>query len=536
MSSFAGFNTGLSGLMSHQRALEVASNNIANLNTVGYTRQRAELVSNDPAGRAGVFSGTAKFNGGVSIDRIQRLGDVHMEARVREHTAEAGKQGSVHEAWKLAEATINEPSEKGMSEALARFFNDFSEVGNQTNVMAAKSVLYEDARALVADINTAATKVETAWRDMRTKVEGLVVEVNSASQSIAELNDRILTAEVQGLPTGVLVDKREELLVELSDKIGATAQFKENGSVDVIVGGHTLVTGQNSFPVRVEGSLSVQTLAKYTPGDAMTENTGPVRIVWDKTNTVMQVDSGKIGGYLQGLDSSNSGGALPTMAAKYNELAMDVADTVNSILTGGARTDGTNPDDPTNGVMWVEGKPYAAEANTREQILAMKLEDRPVLSENDLNARLTAMGDRKPMFEFYGDGTPSAANMRVSTRMASGADISVRGFPDANGEKGPLDATLGDQITKAGMERRGVSDRWSDSVIDVGVQTRSATRRAEATEDTRDNAVNQLSAKTGVNLDEEVMTLMAVQKAYAGAARVITTLDEMFNSLLAMGA
>lgn len=471
MSTFSGFNTGLSGLMSHQRALEVASQNIANMNTVGYTRQRAELVAQDPAGRAGLNSGTAVFNGGVNVDRIQRLGDIHLEARVREHSAEAGKQTAVNEAWRLAESSFTEPSEKGMSEALARLFNDFSEVGNQTNVAAAKSVLLEDAKSLVADINTAAGKVATAWQDMRTKVVGLVDEVNSAAAGVADLNDRILTAEVQGMPTGALVDEREKLLVELAGKIGATPQLKDNGSVDVLVGGHTIVTGKNTFPVRVEGSLSHQALAGYKAGDPITENTGPVRIVWTKTDSAISVDSGTIGGYLQGLDPADAGGALPTMAAKYDRLAQDVASTVNDIL---------------------------------------------------------AENGSAPMF-VIDDPNRAAATMRVAYTNGSQIDVAAPG-------EGAYGSGLADRINQAGLNRGGVSDRWSDDVIDIGVKTRSATRRADAAESTRAAAVDQLSAKTGVNLDEEVMTLMSAQKAYAGAARVITTLDTMFASLLAMGA
>ena len=467
MSTFSGFNTGLSGLLSHQRALEVASNNIANVNTVGYTKQRAELVSQDGAGRAGLHTGGSIYNGGVNVDAVQRLGDVHLESRVRNHTAEAGKLDALTEAWAAAEATINEPTEKGMSEALARFFNDFAEVGNQPQSDAARAVLLEDARALVGDINTAYTSVNTQWQDVRTKAGALISEVNSAAAQVASLNDRILTAGVQGTPTGVLEDERARLMVELADKVGAESRINDNGSYDVFVGGGSLVQGSRSFEVRLDGALTMSEAGKAVDS-ANPQKTGPVRLTWVANDRPVHLDGGRLAGYTEALAPAEQGGILAGMGGRYDTLATDLADTVNTIH------------------------------------------------------------DTTPFFVTT-PGQSAAQSLQVG--LTSTTQINVAG--DGEGAFGGAKA---DELARAGLGRGGVADRWSAQVVDVGVQTRSVTRRAEAAEDTRKNTENALISKTGVNMDEEVMTLMASQTAYAGAARVITTIDEMLRSLLAMGA
>lgn len=473
MSTFSGFNTGLSGLLSHQRALEVASNNIANLNTVGYTRQRAELVSADGAGRAGLHTGGSIYNGGVNVDAVQRLGDIHLESRVRNHTAESGKLDALAEAWAAAEATINEPTEKGMAEALARFFNDFAEVGTQPQSDAARAVLLEDARDLAGAINTAYTTVNTEWQDARTKASSLISEVNSAASQVAALNDRILTAGIQGTPTGVLEDERARLMVELADKIGAESRINDNGSYDVFVGGGSLVQGSRSFDVRLDGAL-IMSKAGESVDTGNPQKTGEVRLTWVANDRPVHIDGGRLAGYAQALAPTEKGGILAGMAERYNTLASDLATTVNGIH-----------------------------------------EAREFFS-------VTA-------------GHPAAQSLRVA--ITSTADIDVRGR-DAAGDpiEGAFGSAKADEISRAGLGRGGVADRWSAQVVDVGVQTRSVTRRADAAEDTRKNTENALTSKTGVNLDEEVMTLMASQTAYAGAARVITTVDEMLRTLLAMGA
>lgn len=522
MSTFSGFTTGLSGLLSHQRALEVASNNIANLNTVGYTRQRAELGSVDAAGRAGMHASASGHDGGVRVTSVQRLGDVHLEARLREHSAEAGKLGAVHEAWAAVEGTVTEPSDQGLSEKISGFFNAWSDLGNQPQSVAAKAVLVEDAKALAGMIRTAHTHVSTAWQDMRTKVVGLVEEVNVAASTIAELNDRILTAETQGAPTGTLVDKRNDLLVELARAIGATSRARDNGSVDVFVGGTSIVAGKNASPLGVEGALTHQVAAQVpTAENPLTAHTGPVRIVWPASGSPLEVTSGRIGGYLEGLDVSATDAATPTPDELFTakRISAETRDALTAQLASGDAA-GTAARDTLASLGDKQGA--LPSMGMRYDRLAVDL----ATTVNRILSVGNPVANGRPFFS-YDPGSP-ASSLRV--------EATVDSFSVASSGEGAFGNALADEINRAGLGRGGVSDKFSSDVVDVGVQVRSATRRADAAEDSRATTENQLTAATGVNLDEEVMTLMAAQNAYAGAARVISTLDRMFDTLLAMGA
>ena len=87
MSTFSGLGTALSSLIAQRQALEVSGQNIANANTVGYTRQRASLSSLPAASVSSMFSTNNGPGQGTRVTGIDRLGDLFIEARVRSQTA-----------------------------------------------------------------------------------------------------------------------------------------------------------------------------------------------------------------------------------------------------------------------------------------------------------------------------------------------------------------------------------------------------------------------------------------------------------------
>ena len=89
MSSFSGLSTALSSLNAQRQALEISGQNVANANTVGYTRQRADLTSIEPQTAPSVFSGGATSGNGVRVSSFSRLGDMFLDARVRSETGSA---------------------------------------------------------------------------------------------------------------------------------------------------------------------------------------------------------------------------------------------------------------------------------------------------------------------------------------------------------------------------------------------------------------------------------------------------------------
>lgn len=481
MSTFSGLNGALTSLLAQRRALEIAGQNIANVNTAGYTRQRANLAAVDVTATPSLFSTSSPFNGGVALTSVERLGDVFLEARVREESVNSGYLGAVSEAWSAIEGVIDEPSETGLAAELTTFFNGWQDLANNPDDTATRAVLLEDAGALVQRIADGYTDVATQWSSMRSQMSGLEVQVNTAADSVADLNTRIRDLTASGGNANVLVDQRSALLTELATLVGGEARPRQDGTVDVMVGGNALVRGEHANHLVIQGASRLPDLAAWDPSSPAGPAQGPVRLVWEASGATVGATGGRVGGLLTALapaGTSGPGGPLATIAATFDDLAVELATTVNAIHATGLHLD----EDP--------------------------------LAPDPATAFFTVSTD--PL-----DGPPSL-NLAV-------AITDVRRIRAAAAGAGALDGSVADAVSQL-AER--LQSTWSQTVVNIGVQTRTATQRAVAAETTLAVAGEQLQSRTGVNLDEETLQLMASQRAYEGAARVVTAIDQLLDTLI----
>lgn len=481
MSTFSGLNGALTSLLAQRRALEIAGQNIANVNTPGYTRQRATLASIDGAAVPSMFSAPTTTTGGVVVSSVDRLGDAFLEARVREESVNAGYLGAVSTAWDEIEAVVDEPGEDGLSAHLSSFFAGWQDVANSPDETAARAVLLESAHALVSRIATAYTGIERAWTTMRGQADSLTGEVNATAAAVADLNDRVLQSTVAGGNPATLVDERTQQLTRLAELVGAEARPRSDGTVDVMVGGNALVRGTKVNALVVQGAPRLADLATWDPSTPSTATTGPVRLVWQGTGTTVGATGGRLGGLLTALapaSTSGPGGPLATVAATYDDLAIELATAVNAAhATGRYLGEDPSSPDPDTAFFTVSTDPA--------------------------------------------DGPPSL-NLAV-------AITDVRKVRAAAAGAGALDGSVADVISQ--LEDQ-LASTWSQTVVNIGVQTRTATQRAGAAQTTLDVATSQLQSQAGVNLDEETIQLLASQRAYEGAARVITAIDQLLDTLI----
>src|SRR5215218_2015000 len=163
MSSFSGLSTALSSLHAQRQALEVAGQNVANANTVGYTRQRAQMSSVEALAAPSLHSGGLAPGTGVRVDGVARLGDVFLDARLRSETGGAAFAATRAETYARLESTVAEPSDKGLSAALSTFWASWENVGNTPDSESARAVLLQDATALADRISTGYAAVSTQW-------------------------------------------------------------------------------------------------------------------------------------------------------------------------------------------------------------------------------------------------------------------------------------------------------------------------------------------------------------------------------------
>ncbi|TDE94743.1 flagellar hook-associated protein FlgK [Occultella glacieicola] len=333
MSTFAGLNTAFLGVTAQRRALDVVAQNVANLNTVGYTRQRVELSGVGSPATLGLFAGAPEPGRGVRVDGVTRLGDAYVDARVR-GTASSHGFGAVRAtALAALEESLREPGENGLAAKLDQFWASWSDLANRPGDPSAAIVVREAAASVAVAVNQGYAEVDAQWSRAREQADALVGELNGAAAAVAELNERIRSTAAAGGSVNELIDQRSNLTTTIAAIAGGEVRQREDGTVDVLVGGNPLVSGATHNPVVVAGAGRL--------ADAATD---PVRVAWaHRPGTSAGLGGGELAGTVSLLAPANgngTGGVLAEAAASYNAFATDLAAKVNAVHAPGLTTDG----------------------------------------------------------------------------------------------------------------------------------------------------------------------------------------------------
>ncbi|HSP76115.1 MAG TPA: flagellar hook-associated protein FlgK [Cryobacterium sp.] len=481
MSTFGGINTAYTGLVAARQGLEVVGQNIANANTEGYTRQRVTTSAVDAANRVGLIDSGARPGQGVSVDGIARLGSASLDAQVRGTAAVAGYSAVRANALSAVEASMKEPGENGLSAQLQEFWAGWSDVANAAGETTPAGVLLAQAGAVAAQISRGYQAVSTQWSSERGSVDTMVAEINGAAGQVAELNARIRQSVAGGGNANELIDQRSRLTTTLAALTGGIVNNRTDGTVDVLVGGNALVTGDTARPLVALGARTLEGPAGLTDPAG---TAGPVRVEWADRTGAIPVDSGELAGALSLLaktDAGGDGGALAETAAAYNSFATDLAAKVNAVYSTG-----------TNSTL--------------------------------------------PGGAFFGSAGTGPAALRLTVVPTTTAQLTT-GLT-ANGA---LDGSIADKIAQLGAGQavdatgnpvRSPSADWSNVVTSLAVKTKNELRQASLADHTSTAAVNAQLSNSSVDLDEENVNLLMFQHAYQGAARVLTAVDEMLDTLI----
>jgi len=469
VSTFGSLNTAYSGLVAARTGLDVVGQNIANVNTEGYTRQRVTTSSVEAPTRVGIFSSGVVAGQGVTVDAIARLGDQLVDGQVRGTAAAAGYQSVRATALSTLEASLGEPSKTGIASQLGKFWNAWSDVGNNPSQAGPAATLLGQATTLAGSIASGWSAVDAQWSGVRGQVDGLATQLNSAAVQVADLNDRIRTAQQQGVSANELVDARSRLTEQIASLAGGTVRQAADGTVDVLIGGNALVSGTTARSVTVVGEHSMTAAA--AGGDAA------VSIRWThRPDESIALDGGTLAGAVSLLAPANptgTGGTLAQAAASYDALATQLATQVNAVHSTGVKADGT-----------AGGEFF----------------------------RLTA-------------GVPAARGLVVVPTDAA----SIASRKDG---AGALDGSVAQAISQVGVGTGSPDATWSAVVAGVGAAAGSEGDRSTLTDLAASSAKNRQLSGAGVSLDEENVNLLSYQHAYQGAARVMTAIDEMLDTLI----
>ncbi len=315
---FAGLQTGLSGLEASQAALDVVGQNVANVSTPGYHRQRAELAAAPPMPDV---SESAQVGTGVNVTGIQRAVDHFLTNQSLTQSSNVGYWQTTTNAMSQVQAAFQEPSSSGLQAAMDQFWQAWSNLSNQPQDAGVRQEVLAQAQSLIGTFQSVSSQLTAAQSNLDNQVVAQVASVNDLATQIASLNAQIENAQVVGETPNDLIDQRGVLLTKLAAITSIRVQPLESGGDMVYIGGVPLVSDRTTHALTTVPSAQNPTL--HTVQFASVS--GPV-----------DISGGSMGAELTLRDQTIAG-----LLTQLNTLADQLATAVNNQHAVGYGTDGT---------------------------------------------------------------------------------------------------------------------------------------------------------------------------------------------------
>jgi len=544
---------GTTALSALQRAISTTGQNIANVNTDGYSRQSVTFSAR-PAQDIGVgFLGS-----GVQVTSIDRAYSQFMANDVQQRTASSGYYSLYANAAERIDSMLGDPS-TSITQAMDNFFASAEAVANSPTSLPERQVMLSNAETLVQRFDYIVGRVDDVTKEMNSQIAGAVSEINQLSGGIATLNEEI--AKVSGRSGGLpndLLDQRDALIVQLSSLVDTKTVAQDDGSLNVFIGrGQPLVTGSVAETLATQtdpdlGSTSIVTLSAFVAGSSDVSDF---------------LTGGKLGAALTVTDE-----VVNPTRRELNLLAVGFAETVNAIQEGGDDLQGVNGTalfTETEGVVKTAPSVDDSTANSGNAAVTFTVTDAKLLTGDSYRVDYTATG-----VNLRNLTTDAVITLGASPATVDGVQITYTAQVATGGAGANQgDAFIVDPVFQASrflevkiddpakiaaasnggaagnnsnmlamIELRDQSllkgntatygEVYNNLLSDVAVRTQRAQSSAETETALLGSALDRQSSLQGVNLDEEAANLVRYQQAYQAAAQIVAVANEVFDTLL----
>lgn len=241
----------LSGVLTSERALATAGHNIANAQTEGFSRQRVEVDTRPPQ-----LTGVGAIGTGVQLNNIKRIHDEFVSSEMRSNASISSGLQTNYEFTSQIDNMLADPN-AGLAPALHQFFGAINNVSNDPSSQSARQVLIGEAKALSERFSYLDNRFDSLRKGTNETLKSHTNDVNQLAKGIANVNWKIVLAKgiTHGEPSD-LIDQRDRLLHQLSEKVVTSYNEQEDGSINVFIGnGQTLVVGKRSAELALKANI-----------------------------------------------------------------------------------------------------------------------------------------------------------------------------------------------------------------------------------------------------------------------------------------
>lgn len=237
-------NLGTRALVVNQLALQTTGNNIANVNTVGYSRQKAVMETVE-----GQFSGAGYVGAGVNVQTIQRNYDEFLTRQSALASSNQYADTTRADYLKQLEG-IFEGGKQGLGAAISDMMNSFSDVANAPTDLTARTVALTRVQETASRMRATSERLDDLQLVVRQSLEQKVSSINSIAKNIAAVNDQVVRALGSGQPPNDLLDQRDQLIRSLNQYVQTTQVSSDDGSIALYISSsQELVLGSSASTV-----------------------------------------------------------------------------------------------------------------------------------------------------------------------------------------------------------------------------------------------------------------------------------------------
>ncbi len=472
-----------SGLAADSAALNTAANNLSNINTPGYA---AEQVNLSPEPAVGPF-GTGQ---GVIVGSVSQLTNtVYLAANV----AAQGVQGAANQTNQVMssiESIFPEPNSSGIASKLSTFWSSLSTLASNPNQSGAAQSVVGAAQVVATSISSSYSELNQLSSSLQSQIGsgandgGWLAQSNALLSQVAQLNAGIVAGASGGQNANSLIDQSTAAVNTLAGLMGVTSTTAANGSVSVYLGGVQLVAGNVA-----------QTLS--TTGSAVTANLGIT------TSNGVAVDAGgSIGANITAVNST-----IPSYEASLNSVADSLAANLNSLQANG---------------MDANGNPGSAIAGGYTGTILPNI----FVNNGSSNTYTTSSGGVNSAATIAVSPTLVANPALLATAAAPGpTNSNVIGTPTLDGANSQAMAALASSTT-------GPDVLYQTMIGALGTQASNASTVATAASSLATAASNNVSTVSGVNMNNEELSILAAQNAFQAVSKVVNVITTNLQSLM----
>jgi flagellar hook-associated protein 1 FlgK len=489
MSTFGGIYSVRSGLDAARRALDVVGQNVSNANTAGYTRQEVSFVSADPTK---VIRSVGR---GISEVNVLRYRDEFLDRQYRNRAGLQGFFDTLSTQMGQVEQVMGDLSNTGLRNAVDQFFNSWDTLSAHPTDASARAQVVSSAQDFINTAKDAFSQLQTLRANADEAIQGNINDINSAAQQLADLNQEIMKQEIGGRQTANdLRDQRDRLLDSLAKLAGTTNVIHDDGSATVYLGTLPLVDKQSAYPINMTTAMEPD----LDPSGLTSVQQKLTTLTWNGTSAPAVFSSGSVAGLIAVRDQ-----VAPEYMKYLDNLVRTVATQVNSLHRA--------PD--TAGVAQIGFFTDSAGG--------------PLLGTNtwmDIQVNAAIVAD--PSKIVAAQTVPGIIPPAVTAPPPAASD----------GVRAQLIAELRDQTIMTGAPvgtRQVTASEYLRSVsTQLGIAVAQAQSQSDAASLQVTQADKQRQSVSGVSLDDEMTKMIQFQQAYNAAARMMTTMDEMLDTMV----